>query len=89
MHMLLVILTGILLLGVFVMFGKLWGGDAAGIASGARHFVPVWVAVALVTMWGGVTKAGYTAMQELPVLGVVIAVPAAVARLPAWQIARS
>jgi len=89
MHMLLVILTGLLLLGVFALFGKLWGGDAAGVASGARYFVPAWVVVALVNMWVGVTKAGYTVMQELPILGVVIAVPAAVALLVAWQIARS
>lgn len=89
MHMLMVILTGFLLLGVFAMFGKLWGGDAAGIATAARCFVPAWVIVALVNMWVGVTRAGYTVMQELPILAVVIAVPAAIALLLAWQIARS
>lgn len=39
-------------------------------------------------MWVGVTKAGYTVAQELPILGVVIAVPAVLALLLAWQVAR-
>lgn len=88
MHMLLVIVGGGLLLGVFVLFGKLWGADVAGIASGAKIFIPVWLGVSLVNMWVGVTKAGYTVTQELPILLVVFAVPAAIATLVAWQVAR-
>lgn len=88
MHMLLVIIGGAVLLGLFALFGKLWGGDAAGIAVGAKLFIPAWCAVALVNMWVGVTKAGYTVAQELPILLVVFAVPAALAALLAWQLAR-
>lgn len=55
---------------------------------GAKWFIPVWVGIALVNMWVGVTKAGYTVAQELPILGVVIAVPAVLALLLAWQVAR-
>lgn len=88
MHMLLVIVGGIVLLGVFSLFGKLWGGDVTGIAAGAKLFIPVWLAVALVNMWVGVTKAGYTVVQELPILLVVLAVPAALAAALAWQLTR-
>ena len=88
MHMLLVIIGGVLLLGVFALFGKLWGGDVAGIASAATIFVPVWLAVALVNMWVGVTKAGYTVAQELRILLLVFAVPAALAAIIAWQLAK-
>jgi hypothetical protein len=88
MHMAMVIFGGLLLLAVFALFGRLWGHDAAGMALAARWFVPVWAGVALVNMWVGVTTAGYTVMQELPILAVVFAVPAAVALLLAWQIAR-
>ncbi|QOG07397.1 hypothetical protein IGS74_03900 [Aureimonas sp. OT7] len=88
MHMLLVIVGGAVLLGVFVLFGKLWGGDLAGIAMGAKLFIPAWLAVALVNMWVGVTRAGYTVAQELPILLVVFAVPAALAAVLAWQLAR-
>lgn len=88
MHMLLVIIGGAVLLGVFALFGKLWGGDVAGIASGAKIFVPVWLVVASTNMWVGVTKAGYSVAQELPILLVVFAVPAALAAVLAWQLAR-
>lgn len=88
MHMLLVITGGVLLLGVFALFGKLWGGDVAGVAAAAKVFVTVWLVVALVNMWIGVNKAGYTVAQELPILLVVFAVPAVIAALVAWQLAR-
>ncbi|WP_157019587.1 hypothetical protein [Mesorhizobium xinjiangense] len=88
MHMLLVIIGGVLLLGVFALFGKLWGGDVAGVAAAVKVFVPVWLVVALVNMWVGVNKAGYTVAQELPILLVVFALPAVIAGLVAWQGAR-
>ena len=89
MHMLLVIFAGCLLLGVFMLFGMLWGGDAAGSAQAARSFVPVWLVVALVNMWVGVTRAGYTVAQDLPILAIVFIVPAGVAALLAWQMAKA
>lgn len=87
-HMLQVIFAGLLLLGVFSLFGKLWGADAAGVMSGARLFIPAWAVVALVNMWVGVTKAGYTVAQELPILVIVFAVPAAAALILVWQLAK-
>ncbi|MFK4821907.1 hypothetical protein ACI0FS_17170 [Ochrobactrum quorumnocens] len=86
--MLIVIIAGIILLGVFALFGKLWGGDVAGITVAAKAFVPVWLAVALMNMWVGVSRAGYTVAQELPILLVVFAIPAAFAAAVAWQLAR-
>ncbi|WLS10870.1 hypothetical protein Q9314_26770 (plasmid) [Shinella sumterensis] len=88
MHMLLVIAGGVILLGVFALFGKLWGADVAGIAAGARLFIPVWLVVAITNMWVGVTKAGYTVAQELPILAVVFLVPAILAAALAWQFAK-
>lgn len=85
MHMAMVIFAGLLLLAVFALFGRLWGHDAAGVAQAAWWFMPVWAGVALVNLWVGVSKAGYTVAQELPILAVVFLVPAAVAMLLAWQ----
>ncbi|MFN4156463.1 MAG: hypothetical protein ACK4HF_17600 [Paracoccaceae bacterium] len=86
--MIMVIGAGLMLLVVFALFGRLWGHDVRGVALAAQWFIPVWACVALVNMWVGVTKAGYTTIQELPILVVVFAVPAAAALLLAWQIAR-
>lgn len=88
MHMIQVMVGGGLLLAVFALFGKLWGGDVAAVATGAKFFIPVWLAVTLVNMWVGVTKAGYTVAQELPILLIVFAVPAAFAGLVIWQTLR-
>ncbi|MEI9805808.1 MAG: hypothetical protein WDN48_17155 [Pseudolabrys sp.] len=53
-----------------------------------RHSPPVWLAVAAVNMWIGVTRAGFTVMDELPILGLNFAVPAAIATIVIWQFAR-
>lgn len=85
MHMAMVIGGGLLLLAVFCLFGRLWGAGPADITLAATWFLPVWAVVALVNMWVGVTRAGYTVMQEAPILLVVLAVPGLVAALVIWQ----
>jgi len=89
MHMAQVIGAGILLLGVFLLFGKLWGTDTGTIALGATLFLPAWLALAVANMWVGVTKAGYTLAQELPILLVVFAVPAVIALAVAWRLSKA
>jgi hypothetical protein len=88
MHMAFVILTGLLLLSVFLLLGKLWGTQSADIALAARYFIPIWLLIALTNMWVGVTKAGYTVAQELPILALVFAVPAIAAAATLWLLAR-
>lgn len=85
MHMLAVIGGGVVLLGVFLLFGKLWGGDAAALALSAKLFVPVWLAVAVANLWVGVNHAGYSVREELPILLIVFVVPAALASLLIWK----
>ena len=88
MHIVLVIAGGLVLLGVFVLFGWLWGASAAGMALAAKVFVPAWLLVAAVNMWVGVSYAGYTVREEAPILLLVFAVPAAIAAVVAWQLGR-
>lgn len=88
MHVTMVIAGGVLSLGVFLLFGRLWGGDVFGAATAAKLFVPVWLAVSVVNLWFGVASAGYTLRQELPILVLVLAVPTALAVLAAWQLPR-
>jgi len=89
MHMAMVMGAGVVLLGLFVLFGWLWGASAAGMALAAKVFVPAWLLVAAANMWVGVTHAGYTVRDEAPILLLVFAVPAAVALIVAWQLGRS
>lgn len=89
MHVLMVIGGGLVLLGVFVLFGWLWGASALGMALAAKVFVPVWLLVAGVNMWVGVSHAGYSARAEFPILLLIFALPAIAAAIAAWQFARS
>jgi hypothetical protein len=86
MHMSLVIVAGFLLLSVFLLFGWLWGASAEGVAQAARCFLPAWAIMAVANMWVGVTRAGYTVGQELPILTVVFLVPAVVAGIVMWRL---
>lgn len=85
MHVVLVVLGGSVLLGVFLLFGYLWGSYPAGSVAAAKLFVPVWVAIAVVNLWVGVTKAGYGLREELPILLLVAAVPVALAGFFIWR----
>ena len=83
MHTIMVLAGGFALLAIFCAIGRSRGGDA-GLARTARAFVPVWLVASIVNLTVGVVSAGYTVMQELPILVVVFGVPAAAA----WLLAR-
>jgi len=63
----------------------LGGGDAAGLVLAARIFFPVWLAIAITNLWVGVSQAGYSVREELPVLLIVFIVPVVVAALAIWR----
>jgi hypothetical protein len=86
MHVLLTILGGVLLLGVFLLFGRQWTVGASLVGPAALVFIPVWLVVAVVNLWVGVSHAGYPLQDELPILLVVFAVPAILAGIVFWQV---
>lgn len=86
MHMLMVIGGGVVLLGLFLLFGRLWGGDAAALVLAAKAFIPVWLVIAVVNLWVGVTHAGYSVREELPILCIVFLVPGALAAIAIWVV---
>ena len=88
MHMILVIGAGAVLLGLFLLFGYLWGGAAADFTFAAKLFLPVWLLIAIANMWVGVARAGYSVREEFPILLLVFAIPACLAGLAIWRLAR-
>jgi hypothetical protein len=79
MHTLKVIAGGFILLTVCLLIGRL---------AGAKLFIPLWLLLAGVNLWIGVTRAGYTVADEAPIFLVVFAVPAAAALLLVWWLSR-
>jgi hypothetical protein len=90
MHTLMVIGCGLVTLVVFVLIGRrLGGGSAAAAAKGAAWFIPAWLAAAAANLWIGVSRAGYTVDEELPIFLIVFGVPAAIAALTWWRFSRT
>jgi hypothetical protein len=86
MRTVIIILCGLLLLGVCVLAGRLTGGAATGaMVTSAKIFLPIWLVAALINMWVGVSRAGYSVAEELPIFLVIFAIPAAVAVFLWWK----
>ena len=89
MHILLLMVGGLVQLGVFLVFGWLWGASAGAMSIAAKVFLPVWLIVVAVNMWVGVAHAGYSVKEELPIFFANFLVPAVVAVIAAWQLSRA
>jgi len=74
-------LGGFLLLGACLLAGRLM--KTMPIA--ALIFIPIWLGAAAINMWLGVSRAGYSVAEELPVFLLVFAIPAAVALFVWWK----
>ncbi|MHC2518944.1 hypothetical protein [Bradyrhizobium diazoefficiens] len=88
MHTAMAMGGGILLLGLFVLFGNLWGGAGPGLGLAAKAFIPIWLLLSLSNMWVGITKAGYSAREELPIFVLVFSAPALIAVAAIWYFSR-
>jgi hypothetical protein len=81
---------------IFIIAGCLaWGLCALGgrfVAASPRLmqilvilFVVFWLGVAVINLWFGVSHAGYSVSDELPIFLLIFAVPAAFAILVKWK----
>jgi hypothetical protein len=80
-----IIVGGVLLFGIFALVARFVGGTQA-IGMAAKIFIPVWLVAALINMWIGVSRAGYSIAEELPIFLLIFAIPAAVAAFTWWKL---
>ena len=86
MRTIIIILSGLLLLGLCVLGARLIGGTGTGaMVTAAQVFIPVWLVAALLNMWVGVSRAGYSVTEELPIFLLIFAIPAGVASFVWWK----
>ena len=84
MRTIIIIVGGFVLLGLSVLAARWLGAGTSSMVTAAKVFIPIWLAVALVNLWMG-TRAGYSVTEELPILLLIFAAPAAVAALLWWK----
>jgi hypothetical protein len=80
------LLAGLLLVGATAILGRLFGEAyprAIGWATVA--FIVVWFALAAANLIAGVTRAGYTVAEELPIFLLIFGVPVACMLLLRWK----
>ena len=84
MRTLIIIGGGLVLLALFALGGRLFGGNPAMVTA-MKIFIPLWVIAAGVNMYIGVAEAGYSVMEELPIFLLIFGLPAAVAGVLWWK----
>ena len=87
MRTLLFLIAGVMLLAAFLLLAKLFSAsvtDAPRVA--LISFVVVWLVISGLNMWIGVTRAGYSIAEELPIFLLIFGVPAVAAALLKWRL---
>ena len=79
-----IIVIGFIVLAILVAGPRL-AGRPEWAATGAKAFIAVWLVAALANMWIGVSRAGYSVAEELPIFLLIFAVPSAVAAYAWWK----
>jgi hypothetical protein len=86
MRTVIIILGGFVLLAVCFGVPRLIGSNvAAATGTAVKMFISIWFVVAAVNMWIGVTRAGYSFTEELPIFLLIFVLPAAAALLIKWK----
>jgi hypothetical protein len=81
------LLAGLLLLASSLILAKLFAANfPSSLAAATGIFLLLWLALTGFNMWVGVSKAGYSVAEELPVLLLLFAVPAVVALVLKWKV---
>ena len=87
MRTVLFLAVGFLLLAAFLILGRLfWANYPSAKYAATVAFIVLWLLISAFNLWVGVSKAGYTVADELPIFLLIFAVPAAVAVILKWRL---
>ena len=81
-----IVVAGLVLLVLCNLVARFLGGAGTQtLVMASKVFIPIWLGVALVNMWVGVSRAGYTVAEDLPIFLVIFAIPAGTAAFVWWK----
>ena len=73
-------LIGLVLLAAWMMVARFVAkGRPETIRTAVGAFIAVWFVAAAINLWIGVSQAGYSFLEELPIFLVIFGIPAALA----------
>jgi len=82
---LIIITGGFVLYGIILLLARQFHAPvSAAPALSAKIFIPLWIGLAALNMWIGVTQAGYSVAEELPIFLLIAGLPAAAAAIVWW-----
>jgi hypothetical protein len=82
-----ILLGGLVLWAVCLGIGKLVAGaSASSMTTATIAFVAIWFVAAAVNMWIGMSQAGYSFKEELPIFLLIFLLPVAVAVFARWKL---
>ncbi len=83
----LILTAGFFLLGAFLIFSKLFTAHFPGATTWAIYgFLALWLLATGFNLWVGVSKAGYSFSEELPIMLLLFSVPAVTAIALKWKV---
>jgi hypothetical protein len=86
MRTMIIILGGFVLLAACIVVARWMGGAVPPVGAAVAIFITIWFVVAAINMWIGVTQAGYSFREELPIFLLIFLLPAAVAVFVKWKL---
>ena len=86
MRTLIIILAGFMLWAACLGTARLLTGIAgSSMTTATLAFIAVWFVATVVNMWIGITQAGYSFRDELPIILVIFLLPVLTAVLVKWK----
>ncbi len=81
-----IIAMGLGLLATFIAVARWFGSNAAtATAAAIKAFISLWFFAAATNLWIGVSQAGYSVLDELPIFLVIFGLPAGIGLLFHWK----
>lgn len=83
----LILTSGFLVLAGLLTYSRLFTEHYPGATSWAAYgFIALWLLATGFNMWVGVSHAGYSVREELPIMLLLFGVPAAAALVLRWKL---
>lgn len=83
-----ILVSGLLMFISFFFYSRLFVQHfPSAVAIATYSFVVLWLAATAFNMWVGVSHAGYSFRDELPIMLLLFALPTAVALIVRWKFA--